>query len=168
MSVTSSDSPGPASESASTDASPRSRSRFATPGRGGRPRRSAPDRPRRARSDAEVPDVDKLPARTVIVDGELLRAARLRHRTSQVDLAWDADVGVTTVGRLERRPVVPRMCKDTTLLQLAAALGESPAALVRPDMAAALGLEPVTDSPVVFPLAVAKPDAPGQPSALSA
>jgi hypothetical protein len=60
------------------------------------------------------------------------------------------------------------MCKDSTLLALAAALGVSPAALVRRDMAAALGLAPGTDSPVFFPVAAARPDAAGQPRALSA
>jgi hypothetical protein len=168
MSADRSDGPGPAVGPATADARPSSRSRFAAPDRVRQPRGSATSAPRRPRSSAEVPDIDKLPARTVIIDGELLRAARLRHRTSQVDLAWDANIGVSTIGRLERRPVVPRMCKDSTLLNLAAALGESPAALVRPDMAAALGLDPVADSPVFFPAAGTRSDAPGQPPSLSA
>ena len=168
MSASSSDGPGAAPGPSAADASPRSRSRFAAPDRVRRPRQPAASRPRRPRTPAEVPPIDKLPARTVIIDGGLLRKVRLRHRASQESLAWDADVGLSTIKRLEQLPVVPRMCKDSTLLQLAAALGESPAALVRPDMAAALGLEPLADSPVFFPIAAASAGDASQPPALSA
>jgi DNA-binding XRE family transcriptional regulator len=106
-----------------------------------------------------VPDPATLPRHITIVDGELLREARRRHHVSQETLAWDAGISITTITDLERRPPVPRRCRTRTLARLAAALGEPPAALVPPHMAAALGLTDSGDVPIAD-----QPDQPAEPA----
>jgi DNA-binding XRE family transcriptional regulator len=108
---------------------------------------AATQRPPRVLAGEPAPDPARLPAHTTIVDGELLREARRRHQLSRENLAWDAGVGIETIARLERRPSVPRRCRDRTLARLAATLGEPPAALVPPEMVAALGLDGSDDAP---------------------
>jgi transcriptional regulator with XRE-family HTH domain len=108
---------------------------------------AATQRPPRVLADEPVPDVARLPAHTTIVDGERLREARRRHHISRESLAWNAGVGIETIARLERRLPVPRTCRDRTLARLAAALGEPPAALVPPELVAALGLDGCDDAP---------------------
>ena len=95
----------------------------------------------RGKSTETVPDVRNQPPHTIIVDGGLLRAARQRQHMSREKLAWKAEISITTIERLEQRPVIPRQCRDRTLARLAAALGEAPAALVPAGLASALGLD---------------------------
>ena len=64
----------------------------------------------------------------VMLDGQRLRQLRRQHGLSQEKLADLADVSLTTVARLERRPNSP--CRGRTLARLAAALGEEPAAIL--------------------------------------
>lgn len=71
------------------------------------------------------PPEPPLPPHTAVIDGPLLR--RLRHDSglSIEDLAWQARVGQTTLGRLERADR-PR-CRLSTLIRLAHKLGHDPA-----------------------------------------
>ena len=73
---------------------------------------------------------------TAVVDGQRLRELRRQRALSQVELAELAGVSVHTVSKLERQPAC--CCRSRTLARLAAALGESPAAITastgqRPD-----------------------------------
>ena len=63
---------------------------------------------------------------TFLPDGYRLRELRRQHGLSQEELADQAGISVTTVGRLERRLNAP--CRGRTLARLARALGEHPAA----------------------------------------
>jgi transcriptional regulator with XRE-family HTH domain len=72
------------------------------------------------------------PARTAdrwftVVDGARLRQLRHQHGLSAAELAGRAGLGLSTVLRLERQPW--GSCRTRTLARLAAALGQSPAAL---------------------------------------
>ena len=62
-----------------------------------------------------------------VVDGARLRQLRRQHGLSPAELAGKAGIGLSTVSRLERQP--RRSCRTRTLARLAAALGQSPAAL---------------------------------------
>jgi transcriptional regulator with XRE-family HTH domain len=62
-----------------------------------------------------------------VVDGARLRQLRRQHGLSAAELAGKAGVGLSTVTRLERHP--QRACRTRTMARLAAALGQSPAAL---------------------------------------
>jgi transcriptional regulator with XRE-family HTH domain len=64
---------------------------------------------------------------TAVVDGQRLRELRHQRALSQVELAKLAGVSVHTVSKLERQPA--SCCRSRTLARLAAALGESPAAI---------------------------------------
>lgn len=64
---------------------------------------------------------------TTVIDGQRLRELRRQRALSQVELAWLAGVSAHTVSKLERQP--PSCCRSRTLARLAAALGESPAAI---------------------------------------
>ena len=71
-----------------------------------------------------------------IIDGHRLRELRRQQALSQVELAKLAGVSTHTVSKLERQPA--SCCRTRTLARLAAALGESPAAITasmsqRPD-----------------------------------
>ena len=63
--------------------------------------------------------------RTIILDGRQLRHLRTQRGLSQEELAGQAGVSVTTVGRLERQLSAP--CRRRALGRLARALGEHPA-----------------------------------------
>lgn len=74
------------------------------------------------------PDGEPAPAgqpQTFVLDGLRLRQLRRQRGLSQEELADRAGVSVTTVARLERRPIAP--CRGRTLGRLARALGEHPA-----------------------------------------
>ena len=131
---------------------------------------AATQRPQRVPADEPAPDPATLPAHTTIMDGELLREARRRHSISRENLSWDSGVGIAVIARLERRPPVPRRCRDRTLARLAAALGEPPAALVPPDLVAVLGLAGPGDGaqPAGQPDQAAGAAAVGEPAAKSA
>ena len=60
-----------------------------------------------------------------ILDGQQLRHLRRQRGLSQEELAGQAGLSVTTVGRLERQASAP--CRGRTLGRLARALGEHPA-----------------------------------------
>ena len=62
---------------------------------------------------------------TFILDGQQLRRLRRQRGLSQEELAAQAGLSVTTVGRLERQASAP--CRGRTLGRLARALGEHPA-----------------------------------------
>jgi transcriptional regulator with XRE-family HTH domain len=64
---------------------------------------------------------------TAVVDGQRLRELRRQQALSQVELARLAGVSAHTVSKLERQPA--SCCRSRTLARLAAALGESPAAI---------------------------------------
>ena len=71
-----------------------------------------------------------------VINGQRLRELRLQRAMSQVELAKLAGVSAHTVSKLERQPA--SCCRTRTLARLAAALGESPAAITastdqRPD-----------------------------------
>jgi predicted transcriptional regulator len=71
-----------------------------------------------------------------VIDGQQLRELRRQQALSQVELARLAGVSAHTVSKLERQPAT--YCRTRTLARLAAALGESPAAITasmgqRPD-----------------------------------
>jgi len=63
----------------------------------------------------------------VIVDGVWLRQLRRQRGLSPAELAGKAGVGLPAVLRLERQP--RPSCRTRTAARLAAALGQSPAAL---------------------------------------
>jgi DNA-binding XRE family transcriptional regulator len=81
--------------------------------------------------DGGVADLLRMPSRTAVVDGQLVRRLRLARGLSQEDLAWKAGLGLTTLARVEHedRPA----CKGRTLACLAEVLGENPLALVLAD-----------------------------------
>ena len=62
---------------------------------------------------------------TFVLDGRQLRRLRRQRGLSQEELAGQAGLSVTTVGRLERQTCAP--CRGRTLGRLARALGEHPA-----------------------------------------
>jgi len=62
-----------------------------------------------------------------VMDGVRLRQLRRRHGLSPAELAGMAGVSLPTVLRLERQP--RPSCRTRTAVRLAAALGQSPAAL---------------------------------------
>lgn len=62
---------------------------------------------------------------TFILDGQRLRQLRRQRGLSQEELAEQAGVSLTTVGRLERQACAS--CRGWTLGRLARALGEHPA-----------------------------------------
>lgn len=62
-----------------------------------------------------------------VLDGVRLRQLRRQHGLSAAELAGKAGVGLSTVIRLERQH--GQFCRTRTLARLAAALGQSPAAL---------------------------------------
>jgi transcriptional regulator with XRE-family HTH domain len=62
-----------------------------------------------------------------VVDGVRLRQLRRQHGLSPAELAVRTGVGLSTVLRLERQP--RPSCRTRTAARLAAALGQSPAAL---------------------------------------
>ena len=64
---------------------------------------------------------------TAVVDGQRLRELRRQRALSQVELARLAGVSAHTVSKLEQQPA--SCCRSRTLARLAAALGESPAAI---------------------------------------
>jgi transcriptional regulator with XRE-family HTH domain len=64
---------------------------------------------------------------TAVVDGQRLRELRRQQALSQVELAKLAGVSAHAVSKLERHPA--SYCRSRTLARLAAALGESPAAI---------------------------------------
>jgi transcriptional regulator with XRE-family HTH domain len=64
---------------------------------------------------------------TAVVNGQRLRELRRQRALSQVELAKLAGVSAHTVSKLERQPA--SCCRSRTLARLAAALGESPAAI---------------------------------------
>jgi transcriptional regulator with XRE-family HTH domain len=64
---------------------------------------------------------------TTVLDGARLRQLRRQHGLSAAQLAGKAGIGRSTVIRLERQPRCS--CRTRTLARLAAALGQSPAAL---------------------------------------
>jgi DNA-binding XRE family transcriptional regulator len=101
----------------------------------------------------------KLPTATVI-DGNLLREARLRRGLSREHLAWNAGIAITTVSRLERQKLSP--CRPRSVFLLARALGEQPVALIPPQEAVALRLAPAGQP------AAGEQDSTGDPVALSA
>jgi DNA-binding XRE family transcriptional regulator len=101
----------------------------------------------------------KLPPATVI-DGSLLREARLRRGLSREHLAWNAGIAITTVSRLERQKLSP--CRPRSVFLLARALGEHPVALIPPQEAVALRLAPA-DQP-----GAGEHDSTDDPAALSA
>ncbi len=68
-----------------------------------------------------------LPPYTAVIDGHLLRRLRRQRGLSIDDLAHQAGVGITTLGRLERQ-ARPR-CRTTTLARLAIQLGADPSAI---------------------------------------
>ena len=68
-----------------------------------------------------------LPPYTAVIDGHLLRRLRRQRGLSIDDLAHQAGVGITTLGRLERQ-ARPR-CRTTTLARLAIELGADPSAI---------------------------------------
>lgn len=65
----------------------------------------------------------------IVVDGARLRQLRRQHGLSAAELAAKAGVGLSTVIRLERQPRLAR--RTRTAACLAAALGQSPAAIAR-------------------------------------
>lgn len=114
--------------------------------RPGRSPASAKRRSQRAPGQADLPaDLSDLPPHTVVIDGQRLRDARHRRRVSRADLAWDSGIGISTIERLERRPAGPRTCRARTLARIAIALGEPPLSLMPDGVAAALGLQPVSE-----------------------
>jgi transcriptional regulator with XRE-family HTH domain len=64
-----------------------------------------------------------------VLDGVRLRQLRRQQGLSAAELARKAGVGLSTVLQLEREP--RPSCRTRTLARLAAALGQSPAALTR-------------------------------------
>jgi transcriptional regulator with XRE-family HTH domain len=62
-----------------------------------------------------------------VLDGVRLRQLRRQHGLSAAELADKAGVGLSTVLRLERQSRCS--CRTRTAARLAAALGQSPAAL---------------------------------------
>jgi serine/threonine-protein kinase RsbW len=64
---------------------------------------------------------------TAVIDGQRLRELRRQQALSQAELAKLAGVSAHTVSKLERQPA--SCCRSRTLARLAAALGESPAAI---------------------------------------
>jgi transcriptional regulator with XRE-family HTH domain len=62
-----------------------------------------------------------------VVDGIRVRQLRRQHGLTPAELAVKADIGLSTVTRLERQR--QRRCRTRTLARLAAALGQPPAAL---------------------------------------
>jgi transcriptional regulator with XRE-family HTH domain len=64
---------------------------------------------------------------TVVIDGQRLRELRRQRVLSQAELAKLAGVSPYTVSKLDRQPA--SCCRSRTLARLAAALGESPAAI---------------------------------------
>ena len=68
---------------------------------------------------------------TTVLDGQRLRQLRRQHGLSQEMLADRAGVSLGTVARLERQSRPP--CRCRTVARLAAALGENPAAIGRPE-----------------------------------
>jgi transcriptional regulator with XRE-family HTH domain len=63
-----------------------------------------------------------------ILDGDRLRQSRRQRGLSQADLAGQAGISLTAVGRLERQSRAS--CRPRTLTRLAAALGKDPATLI--------------------------------------
>jgi DNA-binding XRE family transcriptional regulator len=61
---------------------------------------------------------------TTVIDGQLLREMRRQRGLSQERLADLAGVSLTTVARLERRPMQP--CRTWTLYRLAHVLQQHP------------------------------------------
>jgi DNA-binding XRE family transcriptional regulator len=61
---------------------------------------------------------------TTVIDGQLLREMRRQRGLSQERLADLAGVSLTTVARLERRPLQP--CRTWTLCRLAQVLQHHP------------------------------------------
>jgi hypothetical protein len=84
-----------------------------------------------AEPDGGVAYLLRMPERTAIVDGQLVRRLRLARGLSQEDLAWKAGLGLTTLARVEHldRPA----CRGRTVACLADVLGENPRALVVAD-----------------------------------
>lgn len=68
---------------------------------------------------------------TTVLDGQRLRQLRRQHGLSQEKLADRAGISRATVARLERQSRPP--CRCRTVARLAAALGEHPAAIGRPE-----------------------------------
>ncbi|HXP19674.1 MAG TPA: helix-turn-helix transcriptional regulator [Streptosporangiaceae bacterium] len=66
--------------------------------------------------------------RVVVADGRRLRQVRYESGLSQERLAWQSELGLTTVGRLERQLRSP--CRAWTLGRLAAVLGQAPEKLL--------------------------------------
>ncbi len=65
----------------------------------------------------------------IVVDGTRPRQLRRQHGLSAAELATKAGAGLSTVTRLERQP--RPSCRTRTAACLAAALGQSPAAIAR-------------------------------------
>ena len=63
-----------------------------------------------------------------VVDGARVRQLRRQHGLSPAQLAGKAGIGLSTVSRIERQS--RRSCRTRTLARLAAALNQSPAALI--------------------------------------
>jgi len=64
---------------------------------------------------------------STVLNGHRLRHLRRQRGLSQEQLADQAGISLTTIGRLERDPAAP--CRSRTLGRLARALGEDPARL---------------------------------------
>ena len=64
---------------------------------------------------------------TTVIDGHRLRLPRCQQGLSQEQLALRTGMSLTTITRLERAG--RQSCRTRTLARLAAALGQSPAAL---------------------------------------
>ncbi len=76
----------------------------------------------------ETPTPARTPSRWfAVVDGRRVRQLRRQHGLSPAELAGEANIGLSTVTRLERQH--QRRCRTRTLARLAAALGQPPAAL---------------------------------------
>lgn len=76
---------------------------------------------------APARDLHALPPYTAVINGRQLRELRRQAGLSIDDLAHQAGVGTTTLGRLERQ-TRPR-CRTRTLAALAIPLGTDPAAI---------------------------------------
>jgi transcriptional regulator with XRE-family HTH domain len=74
--------------------------------------------------------------RIVPVDGQRLRQLRAKRGLSQEKLAWETDLAVTTIRRLECGP--RSACRAWTLNLIASALGTKPASLAPPLLSASV------------------------------
>jgi len=63
-----------------------------------------------------------------VVDGRRVRQLRHQHGLSPAELAGQADIGLSTLTRLERAR--QRRCRTRTLARLAVVLGQPPTALI--------------------------------------